>query len=96
MKHTKPLSLTRQFFQHVIYLSNKRYYLLLVLAGVELHFLHNGWHGTGFWICAEQRVDNTEIFLLLLGLHRTKAFSAMLVKGLGVCGRLGGDTADTN
>ena len=60
-----------------------------------------------FWICAENSVDNIEMFLLYRGVfvtaeqcfHRVKAFSAphttLPVSGLGVHKELGGDTAGT-
>ena len=32
----------------------------------RVNFLPSGWYGAVFWICVEHRVDNTEMFLLLL------------------------------
>lgn len=55
-----------------------------------------------FCTCAEHRVDNREMFLLLLeeDSHRAKAFSAFgtatLLRKLGMLGRLAGDTAGTS
>ena len=53
-----------------------------------------------FWICAENSVDNTGMFLLLLSsAYSVKAFSASHtippVRRLGVHKKLGGDTAGT-
>lgn len=36
------------------------------LSTGRVNFLHSGWYGAVFWICAEHSVDNIEMFLSLL------------------------------
>lgn len=53
--------------------------------------------GLALWICAECRVDNIKMFLLLLSRACPKLRPFLLLVSLageetGVCGRLGGDT----
>lgn len=60
----------------------------------RVNFLRSGWYGAEFWICAEHSDSNRDVFIIAeQGLHRAKAFSsfciAMLVRRLGVHGRLG-------
>lgn len=67
--------------------------------GESVNFLHNGWYGTVFWVCAEHRVYNTVFVIAGKSLHRMKAFSAlptaMLKRRLSEHGKLGGVTATT-
>lgn len=55
----------------------------------RVNFLPSGWHGAVFWICAECRANNRDVFIIAeQRSHRTKAFSAFhtsrLVRRLGV------------
>ena len=49
------------------------------LAGTELHFFHSTLYMVMFWICAENRVDNTEMFLLLLSNAYTESRPFLLL-----------------
>lgn len=64
----------------------------MLVGGIELISFP-----VAFWICSEHKVENIVMFLLLLSLHRTKAFPAtyttMLGRGLEIPERVGGDTA---
>lgn len=67
---------------------------MLFLAGVELIFFTAA--SCGFGNCAENRFDNTEIFLLLLNsADSVKASYTFPMRRLGVNKDLGGDTART-
>ena len=61
------------------------------------NFLHSSWYGAMFWICAENSVDNTERFLLLLSrvYAETRPFLFLTppASRLGVHKKSGGDTA---
>ena len=66
----------------------------------RVNFLHSNWYGATFWICAENSVDNTGMFSLLLSsAYTVKACSVSHttspMSGLGVHKELGGDTAGT-
>ena len=74
--------------------------IVLVLAGIELIFFIVASMGL-VWVCAENSVDNTGMFWLLLSpaLPRAKGFSAPHptppARRLGGHKELGGDTAGT-
>lgn len=71
---------------------------MLLSAGLEFLF-HPGCCRVVFWICAEHR---DVLVVAGQGLHRAEAVSAFyvatiyVVRGLGVRGRLGGDTPRTS
>lgn len=45
----------------------------------RVNFLHSGWYGAMFWICAEHRAGNTEVFLLLLDRAYTEPWPFLLL-----------------
>lgn len=66
----------------------------------RVNFIHSGWYGAVFWICAEHTVYNIEMFLLLLSrIYRSRGFPVFptdrLMRKLGVLGRVGGGTVQT-
>lgn len=72
--------------------------VVLLSAGLEFLF-QPGWCRAVFWICAEHR---DVLVVAGQGSHRAEAVSAFyvatiyMVRGLGLHGRLGGDTARTS
>ena len=87
------------FFLCFLYHLTFKILFLCVLVLMWYSFLHGSWYGTMFWVCAENSVDNTGMFSLLLSSAYTESRPFLLptppASRLGVHKELGGDTAGT-